>query len=128
MNILVVEDDPDARKVLSLILKLDGFEVSTVSGGREAIDAIRAAAPDLILLDVMMPDVDGFEVCRRIRSEPATRGIPIVMLSGKADQESVVRGLAAGANEFLSKPIKPSSLTKQLRSTLMRTAASMSTS
>ena len=72
MNILVVEDDPDARKVLSLILKLDGFEVSTVSGGREAIDAIRAAAPDLILLDVMMPDVDGFEVCRRIRSEPAT--------------------------------------------------------
>jgi len=120
MNILIVEDDPDARKVLSLILKLDGFEVSTVSSGREAFGAIRAACPDLILLDVMMPDVDGYELCRRIRSEPATRGIPIVMLSGKADRESVVRGLAAGANEFLAKPIKPSSLTKQLRATLMR--------
>ena len=125
MNILIVEDDPDARKVLSLILKLDGFEVSTVSGGREAIDAVRAATPDLVLLDVMMPDVDGYEVCRCIRSEPATRRIPIVMLSGKADRESVVRGLAAGANEFLAKPIKPSSLTKQLRATLMRAVSSM---
>ena len=124
MNILVVEDDPDARKVLSLILKLDGFEVSTVSGGREAIDSIRAAAPDLVLLDVMMPDLDGYEVCRSIRSEPATRLIPIVMLSGKADRESVVRGLAAGANEFLAKPIKPSSLTKQLRAALMRAVSS----
>jgi putative two-component system response regulator len=77
----------------------------------------------LVLLDVMMPEVDGYEVCSRIRANPATAGIPIVMLSGKVDPDSVARGRAAGANEFLAKPIKPSNLTKQLHTTIMRNVA-----
>jgi len=125
MRILIVEDDPDARKVLSLILKLDGFEVMTASGGQEAIDCLEAEALDLVLLDVMMPVVDGYEVCRWIRVQPALAKMPVIMLSGKADPESVARGLEAGADEYLAKPIKPSQLTKQLRAILMRAAAQL---
>ncbi len=123
MRILIVEDDPDARKVLSLILKLDGFEVSTVAGGQEAIEVLQASVPDLVLLDVMMPVVDGYQVCRWMRSHSATASVPVVMLSGRADPESVARGLEAGADEYLAKPIKPSHLTRQLRAIMMRTAA-----
>ncbi|HLF28502.1 MAG TPA: response regulator [Anaerolineae bacterium] len=126
MRILIVEDDPDARKVLSLILKLDGFQISTASGGQEAIQALQKDAPDLILLDVMMPVVDGYEVCRWVRSNPATAHIAVVMLSGKADPESVARGLEVGADEYLAKPIKPSNLTKQLHEILTRAAAKLS--
>ena len=102
MKILIVEDDPDARKVLSLILKLDGFDVAVAPNGEEALQLLLESRPDLVLLDVMMPEVDGYEVCSRIRANPATAGIPIVMLSGRVDPDSVARGRAAGANEFLA--------------------------
>lgn len=125
MKILIVEDDPDARKVLSLILKLDGFEMSTASGGQEAVQMLQAEVPDLVLLDMMMPVMDGYEVCRWMRANPATAHVPVVMLSGKADPESVAHGLEAGANEYLAKPIKPSILTRQLRAILMRAAAAL---
>ena len=122
MKALIVEDDPEARKVLSLILKLDGYEISTASGGAEAVQAMTAMIPDLVLLDVMMPDMDGYQVCGWVRSNPATAAVPVVMLSGKADPESVARGLEVGADEYLSKPISPSKLTAQLRGVLARTA------
>jgi DNA-binding response OmpR family regulator len=125
MKILVVEDDPDARKVLSLILKLDGFEVTTASGGAEAIQMLQADVPDLLLLDVMMPHMDGYEVCHQVRSNPATSSVAVIMLSGKADPESVRRGLEAGANDFLAKPIKPSSLTKHIRAITLRAAVAV---
>ena len=122
MKILVVEDDPDARKVLSLILRLDGFEVTSASGGPEAIQVLAEALPDLVLLDVMMPDMDGYEVCVWIRANPATARLPVVMLSAKADPESMARGLEVGANGYLAKPIKPSSLTRQLHTVIVRSA------
>jgi len=122
MKVLIVEDDPDARKVLSLILKLDGFEVTTAPGGPEAVKALQVEAPDLLLLDVMMPVMDGYEVCRWVRANPATAHLPVVMLSGKVDPESVTRGIDAGADDYLAKPIKPSNLTKQLRAIAMRVA------
>ena len=122
MKALIVEDDPEARKVLSLILKLDGYEISTASGGAEAVQAMMKMTPDLVLLDVMMPDMDGYQVCGWVRSNPATAAVPVVMLSGKADPESVARGLEVGADEYLSKPISPSKLTAQLRGVLARTA------
>jgi DNA-binding response OmpR family regulator len=122
MKILIVEDDPDARKVLSLILKLDGFEVAVVPGGQEAIQFLTESLPDLVLLDVMMPVMDGYAVCSWIRANPATVKLPVVMLSGKADPESVARGLEVGADEYLAKPIKPSSLTRQLHTVITRHA------
>ena len=123
MRTLIVEDDPDARKVLSLILKLDGYVVFTVAGGQEAIQFLQADTPDLILLDVMMPGIDGYEVCRWVRANLSTAHVPVVMLSGKADPESVARGLEVGADEYLAKPIKPSHLTRHLRAALLRAEA-----
>ena len=122
MKALIVEDDPEARKVLSLILKLDGYEILTASGGAEAVQAMMTVIPDLVLLDVMMPGMDGYQVCGWVRSNPVTAAVPVVMLSGKADPESVARGLEVGADEYLSKPISPGKLTARLRGVLARTA------
>jgi DNA-binding response OmpR family regulator len=122
MKALIVEDDADARKVLSLILKLDGYQIFTAPGGPEAVEMMQTLIPDLILLDVMMPGMDGYEVCQWVRSNAATALVPVVMLSGKADPESVARGLEVGADEYLAKPITPSSLTAQLKTVLARTA------
>ena len=128
MKVLIVEDDPEARHILSLILKLDDFDVASVPGGREALASMSAGSPDLLLLDVMMPEMDGYEVCQWVRSNPATTALPVVMLSGKADAESVARGLEFGADEYLAKPITPSALTSQLRAVLERTAARVAAS
>ena len=122
MRVLIVEDDPEARKVLSLILKLDGYQISTAPSGAEAVQVMTTLIPDLLLLDVMMPGMDGYQVCGWVRANPATTAVPVVMLSGKADPESVARGLEVGADEYLSKPISPSKLSAQLRSVLARTA------
>ena len=122
MKVLIVEDDPEARKVLSLILKLDGYQISTAPGGAEAVQVMTTLIPDLLLLDVMMPGMDGYQVCGWVRANPATAAVPVVMLSGKADPESVARGLEVGADEYLSKPISPSKLIAQLRVVLARTA------
>jgi DNA-binding response OmpR family regulator len=123
MQVLIVEDDPEMRKILSLILKLDGYQIHTASGGQEAINVLLGLVPDLILLDVMMPGVDGYQVCQWVRSNPATKRAPVVMLSGKTDLESVVRGLEVGADKYLAKPITPSRLTTQLKTVLARAAA-----
>ncbi|MFN8596413.1 MAG: response regulator [Anaerolineae bacterium] len=123
MKALIVEDDPDARKVLSLILKLDGYQIHTAPGGQEAITLLGTLVPDVILLDVMMPGMDGYQVCQWVRSNPATANVPVVMLSGKADPESVAHGMEVGADEYLAKPITPSNLTAQLKAVLARTAA-----
>ncbi len=123
MKALIVEDDPDARKVLSLILKLDGYQIHSAPGGQEALSVLADLVPDVVLLDVMMPGMDGYQVCQWIRSNPAIRHVPVIMLSGKADPESVARGMEVGADEYLAKPITPSNLTKQLKTVLARTAA-----
>jgi CheY-like chemotaxis protein len=123
MKALIVEDDPDARKVLSLILKLDGYQIHSASGGQEALTVLADLVPDVILLDVMMPRMDGYQVCHWVRSNPATQHVAVVMLSGKADPESVARGMEVGADEYLAKPITPSNLTRQLKTVLARIAA-----
>lgn len=122
MKALIVEDDPDARKVLSLILKLDGFQIHTAPSGQDAITLLGTLVPDVILLDVMMPGMDGYQVCHWVRSNPPTANVPVVMLSGKADPESVAHGMEVGADEYLAKPITPSNLTAHLKSVLARTA------
>ncbi len=104
-HILVVDDLPANVKLLATILKLEGFEVSTAAGGSEALQLIENHAPDVVLLDVMMPEMDGFEVCRRIRQSAATRHLPVVMVTALQEVADRVQALDAGADDFLSKPV-----------------------
>jgi DNA-binding response OmpR family regulator len=117
-SVLVVDDEPMARTLLRLMLVRAGFEVSEAEDGYDALEKIAEELPDLVILDVMMPGMDGFTVCRAVRESDRTARLPVIMLSAKTDLESVNRGLRAGANKYLTKPISPDELTRQVRSVL----------
>lgn len=118
--ILVVDDEPDAQKLLELILSRAGFQVTTATNGPEALAWLKRALPDLIILDVMMPDMDGYEVLRRLRADPRTRGIPVIMLSAKGDVRDRVTGLRLGADDYVPKPADPSELVARVEAILAR--------
>lgn len=107
-----------ARTLLRLMLVRAGFEVLEAENGFEALDKVKQKQPDLVLLDVMMPGIDGFSVCEALRKNPLTIDLPIIMLSAKTDLESVNRGLRLGANKYLTKPISTEELTRQVRDVL----------
>jgi CheY-like chemotaxis protein len=109
-RILVVDDDELVLSALGELLKPEGYEVETVLRAAEAIDRLDKNGYDLILLDIIMPEMDGFELCRRIREKENYRETPIVFLTAKSRQEDKEAGLEAGANLFLSKPISPEKL------------------
>ncbi len=113
-RVLVVDDILSNVKLLEAKLTAEYFEVLTACSGEQALTRVVAELPDIVLLDVMMPGMDGYEVCRWVRSNPATRHVAVVILSGKADPECVARGMEVGADEYLAKPITPSNLTRQL--------------
>ncbi len=122
-TILIVDDEPTARTMLRLILVRAGYRVVEAVDGRDALDKFLQTAVDLILLDVMMPGIDGIEVCERIRANEKTAvssrsTLPIIMLSAKTDSLSIRRGLSAGADEYLTKPISPSILLSHLQEAL----------
>ncbi|MGB4102366.1 MAG: PleD family two-component system response regulator [Alphaproteobacteria bacterium] len=118
-RILVVDDNPLNVKLLAARLAREYYAVTTANNGAEALSAACAAnAPDLILLDVMMPDIDGFETCRRLRADSRTRHIPVVMVTALSDIEDRIKGLEAGAQDFLSKPIQDTALLARVRSLL----------
>jgi two-component system response regulator MtrA len=102
-KILVVDDDQDLAEMLGIVLTSSGFDVDLVGRGDEAIDAFRNNPPDLVLLDVMLPGLDGIEVCKLIRAESM---VPIVMLSAKGETQDIVRGLEAGADDYMQKPFR----------------------
>ncbi|MCL4294115.1 MAG: response regulator [Anaerolineae bacterium] len=112
-HILIVDDQLSAREVLRGLLSGKGYQLVFASGGQEALIKASAQLPDLVLLDVMMPGMDGFEVCRRLRNDPALAGLPIIMVTSLDDQEARLRGLELGVDDFLSKPFNPTEL--QLR-------------
>lgn len=104
-NVLAVDDIPLNLVLVQKMLSRFNFKMRTASGGQEALDAVATEKPDLILLDLMMPGIDGFEVIRRLRENPATSDIQIVILSALNSNEDVIKGFNAGANDFIMKPI-----------------------
>jgi adenylate cyclase len=120
--ILAVDDEPANLALLRKLLRHQGYDVTEATDGRSAIRAVVEAAPDLVCLDVMMPDLDGIEVCQQLRRMPEHAGLPILLLTALNRPEDKARGLEAGANDFLSKPFDESELTARLRS-LLRTRA-----
>ncbi len=119
-KILVVDDEPDAVEMIEVNLKALGYEVLSAGGGEEALQKARAALPDLILLDIMLPEVDGMEVCKILRRDPRTSGIPIVMLTAKAGEIDRVLGLELGADDYVTKPFSPRELVLRVKR-LLRT-------
>ncbi|GAB2832421.1 response regulator transcription factor [Lentzea nigeriaca] len=117
--ILLVEDDPLVRRGLELALSRLGHEVGTAPTGEEGVEAFRSSRPDLVVLDLMLPGIDGFEVCRRIRAVSET---PVIMLTARGDDFDVVSGLAAGADDYVVKPAKPTVLDARIRAVLRRTS------
>ncbi|GAB3114019.1 two-component system response regulator MtrA [Janibacter alkaliphilus] len=116
-RVLVVDDDQALAEMLGIVLRKEGLEVSHVGDGSQALDTFHQARPDLVLLDVMLPGLDGIEICRRIRAES---GVPIVMLTARTDTVDVVVGLEAGADDYILKPFKPQELIARLRARLRR--------
>jgi len=109
-RILVVDDDEMVLMALDELLRPEGFEVHTVSSGSQALDKLDENDYHLLMLDIIMPEMDGFELCRRIREKDKYRDVPIVFLTAKSREEDRVHGLESGANLFLSKPISPEKL------------------
>lgn len=106
-RILVVEDDPSVQMLVRLTLELEGHEVTVVDRGDDAVAAVGRIGADVVVLDVMLPGVDGMDVCRALRAGPTTGGVAIVMLSARAQPADVAGGLAAGADAYVTKPFEP---------------------
>jgi len=119
-KILVVDDEPEAVELLEFNLKQAGYVVSTAGDGAEALKRARTQAPDLIVLDVMLPEMDGFEICKSLRLNPATAKVPIVMLTAKAAEIDRVLGLELGADDYLTKPFSPRELLLRIKKILSR--------
>ena len=105
-RILIVEDEESLLKLETILLSSRGYHVSAVSDGGEALKEIDRLRPDLVILDVMLPGMDGFEICTRLKGDPATAGIPIIMLTARKNSQDVERGQKAGANAYITKPFK----------------------
>lgn len=119
LRILLIEDDPDIQRMVQLSLKYQGGHTVTVaSGGKEGLAKAETEQPELILLDVMMPEMDGYETCRCLKANPATRAIPVVFLSARAQQSEIQKGRELGAIGYLVKPFDPMSLSSQLEAML----------
>jgi class 3 adenylate cyclase len=114
-HVLIVDDDPDMSAYLALLLRNEGMDPDVANDGEKAITRALTSYPDLILLDVMMPGMNGFEVCRALKSDPATALLPVVLITALEDQDSRVRGIEAGADDFLSKPINREELLARVR-------------
>jgi two-component system response regulator MtrA len=117
-RVLVVDDDPALAEMLTIVLRGEGFDTAVVAEGNRALPALRELRPDLVLLDLMLPGINGIDVCKAIRAES---GVPIVMLTAKSDTVDIVLGLESGADDYVVKPFKPKELVARVRARLRRT-------
>jgi two-component system phosphate regulon response regulator PhoB len=119
-RILVVDDEEDLQELVRYNLSKDGYVIECVGTGEDALKAARRQPPDLIVLDLMLPNVDGLEVCRRLKGDSKTRGIPIVMLTAKGEESDMIAGLERGADDYIAKPFSPRVLAARVRALLRR--------
>lgn len=119
-NILVVEDDNDVLELIRFNLVKEGYQVYTASTGESGLEQLTSVRPDLILLDLMLPEVDGFEICRLVRKDRATEGIPIIMLTARGSESDIVAGLELGADDYIVKPFSPRVLIARIRAVIRR--------
>jgi two-component system alkaline phosphatase synthesis response regulator PhoP len=119
-RVLVVEDEADVAELIRYTLTREGYEVSAVSNGADAIRAVRDMRPDAILLDIMVPQLNGWEVCRRLRQDPDTRNIPVIMVTGRAEEGDRVLGFELGADDYVTKPFSPRELVARIRAVTRR--------
>ena len=119
-RILIVEDDPDIAELVGRYLDKAGFTTERVGSGKDALNAIALKAPDLLVLDLMLPQVDGLEICRRVRANDGTAAMPIIMLTARAEESERIVGLELGADDYLAKPFSPNELVARVRALLRR--------
>jgi two-component system phosphate regulon response regulator PhoB len=120
-HVLIVDDDPDIQRLVSYNFRQAGFEVTAAGSGRKALEAIQTHRPDLIILDLMLPDIDGMEVCRTLRQRASSSRIPIIMLTARGEEIDRVIGFEIGADDYVSKPFSPRELVLRVKSVLRRT-------
>jgi len=118
--IIVVEDEEDIREVIEYNLSREGFEVVSFADGSDALRAVESRRPALVLLDLMIPGMDGLEVCKRMKGKPSTRSIPIVMVTAKGEESDIVLGLGLGADDYIVKPFSPRELVARVKAVLRR--------
>src|SRR5512139_444238 len=117
-RILIADDEPNIVLALELLMKREGYDIRTVGDGEAAVEAARTFHPDLILLDVMMPKMDGYAVCERLRADPALRGVAIVMLTAKGREVEREKGMALGADLYITKPFSTRDVVKRVKEVL----------
>ncbi|MCX5726139.1 MAG: response regulator [Candidatus Saganbacteria bacterium] len=109
-KILIIEDHPATVEMIRILLEVEGFEIAVAYNGKSGIEKVSSEKPDLILLDVMMPEISGLDVCRKLKDKEETKKIPVVIVSIKASEENVKAGMEAGANDYIGKPFDPRKL------------------
>lgn len=119
-KVLIVEDEQDILNLVKLYLEKDGYRVSTAMSGLEGLKLVKADRPDLVILDLMLAEMDGLEVCKRIRAAPETAMIPIIMLTAKAEESDTVIGLELGADDYVTKPFSPKALVARVKALFRR--------
>lgn len=119
-RILIVEDEAALSTLLAYNLEKEGFTVRVAADGEQAVEALAEEQPDLVLLDWMLPHYSGIEICRRIRRDPATRALPVIMLTAKGEEADRIRGLDTGADDYVTKPFSPAELIARVRALLRR--------
>ncbi len=119
-TIVVIEDEPDILEVLSYNLSREGFKVRAAEDGEQGLALVRTHAPDLVLLDLMLPGLDGLEVCRALKADAVTAGVPVIMVTAKGEESDVVLGLGIGADDYVTKPFSPKELIARVRAVLRR--------
>ena len=118
--VLVVEDEPDIAQLIEYHLQREGFSTLVAGSGTEALGVVERERPSLVLLDIMMPDLDGLEVCRRLKRDSATRDVPIIMVTAKGEESDIVVGLELGADDYITKPFSPKVLIARVKTVLRR--------